>query len=211
MQTKLRQSGYCVTERLFNESELSDMECELSSIKTAGERHMLNHTWCSSVSEAIQKKLADQLPDMAHLKPIQCTYFQKNENTNWHVSWHQDRSLPISADENPQGISRIKAGQRYHQPSQEDLDRVIAIRLSLDGCNLMNGGLKVLPGSHKEGILSENKILALDKKITHEIPDVARGCTLIMRPLLLHASSKSKSGALRRVLHFTYENRLESV
>ena len=205
MHNELNLSGYCITDKIFNKKKLCDIASELSDIDLAGERRLLQHRWCKHISDELQEIISIQLPELANMQAIQCTYFRKNRNTNWLVSWHQDRSLPFSDDEIPQSAIRMKHGQRFYQPPESILNNVIAVRLSLDGCHTQNGGLKVLPGSHRYGILSESTILDLSKTIDHVVPSIPRGSALIMRPLLLHASSKSVTGNLRRVLHFTYQ------
>ena len=62
----------------------------------------------------------------------------------------------------------------------------------------------MLPGTHREGVLTDDEIRALG----HEVPAidclVEKGGVLAMRPLLVHASSKSQSEMARRVLHIEY-------
>jgi ectoine hydroxylase-related dioxygenase (phytanoyl-CoA dioxygenase family) len=80
----------------------------------------------------------------------------------------------------------------------------VALRVHLDDSTSENGPLRVIPGSHERGILSDAGIREL---VAREHPHeciVARGGVLVMRPLLVHASSKSAAPAPRRVLHIEY-------
>jgi hypothetical protein len=62
----------------------------------------------------------------------------------------------------------------------------------------------VIPGSQELGILSDAEIRELvNREHPHECV-VPRGGILVMRPLLVHASSKSSAPAPRRVLHLEY-------
>jgi hypothetical protein len=54
------------------------------------------------------------------------------------------------------------------------------------------------------GVLSDDAIHGLGTKITAFDCLVPRGGILVMRPLIIHASSKSQSTELRRVLHIEY-------
>jgi len=84
--------------------------------------------------------------------------------------------------------------------------RVVALRIHLDDSGAANGPLRVLPGTHRAGVLTDEQIRALG----HEVPAVdcliTKGGVLAMRPLVVHASSKSQSEMARRVLHIEYTN-----
>jgi ectoine hydroxylase-related dioxygenase (phytanoyl-CoA dioxygenase family) len=81
---------------------------------------------------------------------------------------------------------------------------VITVRLHFDDCDGSNGALRVIPGSHRYGRLDGDRMSAL-KAATHEVLcEAAAGDVLLMRPLLLHASSKSTSDRRRRILHIEY-------
>ena len=84
------------------------------------------------------------------------------------------------------------------------LEQLFAIRVHLDDCDDWNGALRVVPGSHRFGRLSQREALReRNQRGEHSVP-VPRGGAMVMRPLLLHASSKATIDALRRVLHFVF-------
>lgn len=81
---------------------------------------------------------------------------------------------------------------------------MLAFRLHLDPCPAENGALRVLPGSHRLGRIrqeDQETLLSQGEPVTCE---ARAGDILVMRPLLLHASSPSETGADRRVLHVEY-------
>ena len=65
----------------------------------------------------------------------------------------------------------------------------------------------MLPGTHCLGRLTPEKIQRLRTELEDFICSAAAGDALLMRPLLLHASDRSKSGRHRRVLHIEYAGR----
>src|SRR5205814_8024343 len=71
-------------------------------------------------------------------------------------------------------------------------------------CGPDNGPLRVLPGSHRAGLLRASEIDAWRQRVAELSCIVLRGGLLVMRPLLLHASSPAKSPAHRRVIHVEY-------
>jgi ectoine hydroxylase-related dioxygenase (phytanoyl-CoA dioxygenase family) len=79
-----------------------------------------------------------------------------------------------------------------------------ALRLHLDDSTAENGPLRVLPGTHTLGVLSDDALHVLSEQVQPVDCLTAKGGVVAMRPLLVHASSKSKSDRPRRVLHIEY-------
>ena len=63
---------------------------------------------------------------------------------------------------------------------------------------------RVIAGSHRNGTLSTDQMESVRENHPEMTCLVRRGGVLVMRPLLLHASSKSTTTAPRRVLHFLF-------
>jgi ectoine hydroxylase-related dioxygenase (phytanoyl-CoA dioxygenase family) len=79
---------------------------------------------------------------------------------------------------------------------------MIAARLHLDDCPTDNGPLRVIAGTHGQGVLSRGEIRARVEKETETAICASAGDALLMKPLLLHASSPAP--AHRRVLHLEF-------
>ncbi|MBD2702058.1 phytanoyl-CoA dioxygenase family protein [Spirosoma sp. BT702] len=92
------------------------------------------------------------------------------------------------------------------QPSHYYLNYLYTVRIHLDYCDEKNGALKVIPGSHRLGILPDADLQTLNKSQA-TICAVLKGGLLIMRPLLVHASGKSTSNTNRRVIHLELTDR----
>ncbi len=90
------------------------------------------------------------------------------------------------------------------QPPREVLERMVSVRLHLDDCPAENGALRVIAGTHDGGKLRQEEIGGLVAERDSITCEVARGGALVMRPLLLHASSASTVPGHRRVVHFDY-------
>ena len=80
---------------------------------------------------------------------------------------------------------------------------MLAVRIHLDDCNADNGALRVIPGSHKCGFLSDSQIQQFPKA-TATTCAARRGEAILMRPLLLHSSSPAKVPSSRRVVHLEF-------
>jgi ectoine hydroxylase-related dioxygenase (phytanoyl-CoA dioxygenase family) len=84
---------------------------------------------------------------------------------------------------------------------------MLTVRLHLDDCQADNGPLRVVPGSHAQGRLTRERIKAL-RESTGEVSCVAPlGSALLMRPLLLHASSPARLPSHRRVVQLEFARR----
>lgn len=62
----------------------------------------------------------------------------------------------------------------------------------------------VVMGSHRAAQLDRQHAERLRAERAEMVIPARRGGALIMRPLILHASSKGTTKRLRRVLHFVY-------
>ena len=103
----------------------------------------------------------------------------------------------------------LKAGILYAHAPAWALSRVLALRISLDASTGDNGPLRVIPGSHQAGVLSDDEILDLARTRENVEALVPRGGVLAMRPLLVHSSSKARGAEPRRVLHIEYADTLD--
>ena len=90
-----------------------------------------------------------------------------------------------------------------HAPA-DALAQVLALRVHLDDSGTHNGPLRVLPATHNLGVLSHDAMHRLAAEIMPVDCLVPRGGVLAIRPLLVHASSKSQIATPRRVLHIEY-------
>jgi hypothetical protein len=141
-------------------------------------------------------------------RPVRGLLFDKTPDANWKVAYHQDRSIAVAtrgdADVPGFGPWSTKAGVTHVQPPAELLERMITVRLHLDDCGPDNGPLRVVPGSHRDGILSPADVARLPRERGEVACLIPRGSALLMRPLLLHASSSAIKPGRRRVVHIEY-------
>ena len=143
-------------------------------------------------------------------EPYRATLFDKSPKANWLVVWHQDTALPLSARHDAEGWGpwSTKAGILYAHAPASVLQKIVALRVHLDDSTAENGPLRVIPGSHTLGVLSDAGIGEFVARARPHECTVGRGGIVVMRPLLVHASSKSAVPARRRVLHIEYTSTL---
>jgi len=137
--------------------------------------------------------------------------FDKTIAANWLIAWHQDIALPLVSrfDAAGWGPWSCKQGVHYCHAPGWALSKILALRLHLDASAHENGPLRVVPGSHRCGVLTDSQVLDWVENHPHVECLVPRGGVLVMRPLLIHASSKIRVAAPRRVLHIEYADSLD--
>ena len=131
--------------------------------------------------------------------------FNKTEEANWKVVWHQDCVIAVAEGNEIPGWApwSIKAGTNHVRSSSDIVSRMLAIRIHLDECGADNSPLRVIPSSHKHGCLSDKQIQewAKDAAVTCT---ASRGDAILMRPLLLHSSPSTRVPYSRRVVHLEF-------
>lgn len=137
---------------------------------------------------------------------VRCILFDKTADNNWLVTWHQDKTLCIKEKFERDGWHpwSIKEGEHHVQPPIAVLNRMLTLRIHLDKTTAENGCLRVIPQTHKRGILSNEQILQINKSEPSIDCCADAGSILIMKPLLLHSSSKATTPSRRRVVHVEY-------
>src|SRR5437899_7858869 len=173
----------------------------------AGARNLLRIPAVSSLSRNPRLMQLAQASLGTSAFPFRATLFDKSFSTNWLVVWHQDTALPVRKMREVTGWGpwSVKDGVVCAHAPAEALCEVLAIRVHLDDSNSDNGPLRVLPGTHRNGILTDEAMHNLAQKISAVECHVPVGGILLMRPLLVHASSKARRRDLRRrALHIDY-------
>lgn len=202
------ENGYAVVERVLPPYGIDAIAEEVQGMPVlgAGMRNLLSFDWCHALALHLAMEPFLQMLDPDAVVPVQCTYFEKSSDKNWLVPVHQDLAIPVAERiEHPElrGWSH-KEGMWFVQAPLEVMSRMLVLRLHLDFCGPDDGPLKVVPGTHRAGRLSDEEALRLRDETGEETCYANRGDIMAMRPLLLHASSKSRGGGKRRVLHFLF-------
>jgi ectoine hydroxylase-related dioxygenase (phytanoyl-CoA dioxygenase family) len=217
--TRFLRDGYEIVQHVLSSETVDAVLSALASVSGAGVRKS-----GESAVYAIRNLLA--IPAVVELARSKCVrelvepvlgqgafavrgiLFDKIPSANWRLLWHQDIAIAVRAQIDVLGFGgwSVKADLPHVQPPAEILQNMLAVRLHLDDCGVDNGALRVLPGSHLNGRLDSGDIRTFRASVEERICIVPRGGALLMRPLLLHASSASESPRHRRVIHLEYAN-----
>ena len=201
--------GYSIRPQVFDRSEMVAVLRALSDERVertkAGARRVLGVPTVEDLAED-SRLLGIASEFVGTAIPFRATLFDKSATANWLVAWHQDTALPLrDRFENSEwGPWSTKAGVIHAHAPAWALEQVVALRVSLDDSTSTNGPLRVLPDSHRDGVLTDERIARLARKTTPVDCVAAAGGVVAMRPLTVHASSKSSDDRPRRVLHIEY-------
>jgi ectoine hydroxylase-related dioxygenase (phytanoyl-CoA dioxygenase family) len=210
LKSDIAERGFSILPDAFSAVSIDRLEKGLREAplprSRAGIRHALRHPAVLEVSRSPTLLGVARAILGNGAFPFRATLFDKSPSSNWLVVWHQDTALPPRArkDVAEWGPWSIKDGVIYAHGPERALSRVVALRLHLDDSVRENGPLRVLPGTHTMGVLDDNAIRDLSNRMSPVDCLVPLGGILVMRPLIVHASSKSKSETPRRVLHIEY-------
>ncbi|MEO1052395.1 MAG: WYL domain-containing protein [Bacteroidota bacterium] len=208
---KLAHKGFCILNYVYTKREIKKIGVIL-------ERHF------NETSRAVfaKRRLLNDLPELKtylfnknlgkiirtfdpNAFIVKAIYFDKPAQSNWYVTWHQDQTINLKKKLEHEGYYGWTQKENVISacPPEEVIKNIFTIRIHLDDTNEDNGALRVLPGSQNKR-LSDEEIQLITGNSLPFLCDVSAGGIQVMKPLLLHASSKSKSQKRRRVIHLEF-------
>jgi len=204
-QSDLDALGFAIVPKVLDQAACGVLRDLLGDAEGAGTRGILRIPEVMVLAESL---LADLVRPHLPAKPIPVRgiFLDKHPETNWLVAWHQDLTLALKKRVEVPGFGpwSVKEGVPHVQPPVGLLAQMLSVRLHLDDADSTNGALRVLPGTHRLGRLNAEAIQNCRETREEVCCETKTGDVLLMRPLLLHASSRSTSKRRRRVLHIEF-------
>jgi ectoine hydroxylase-related dioxygenase (phytanoyl-CoA dioxygenase family) len=206
--------GFAIRAAVFTAAEMTTFSACIAGLELArsraGVRHLLRFDAVARLAHdpRLLELAAEWLGRSAI--PFKATLFDKSADANWLVAWHQDTALPIESRAELAGWGpwSEKHGITHAHAPAPVLEKIVALRIHLDDSHAENGPLRVLPGTHQLGVLSDTEVMEQARRIEPAECLALAGDVLAMRPLIIHASSKVRVDAPRRVLHIEYAGSL---
>jgi len=211
----LTRNGSLIVARVFTNEEIERIKSMLFDYFKANDQqdpyavrdllHEIPALKALILNASLLKILESIEPDFFLTKAI---YFDKTPGSNWYVTWHQDIVINVSERIDIPGFNgwTRKGGIHGVVPPDEYLKSTVTVRIHLDDADESNGALKVIPGSHQKK-LSDDEISQFTQNNIPNTCVVEAGGIHIMKPLLLHASSKATGEKHRRVIHLEFNTR----
>lgn len=215
----IQENGFTVINNVFSEEEIKKIGEIIQNIDTSKE------TFRKSEDLFAIRQFLKEIPQVRELVfnenikniiteifgekyfVVKSIYFDKPERSNWYVAYHQDLTISVDKKKDLPGFGpwTTKQNQFAVQPPIDILENIFTIRIHLDDTDEYNGALKVIPKSHAKGIYRPETI---DWSVeTETICRVHKGGIMLMKPLLLHGSSRTTNGKKRRVIHIEFSDR----
>lgn len=212
---RFNESGFDILAEIVDTERCDRLACELTELheqqqretrnKIGGIRNLLRENELAHRLACVElQRVAEHYLNQPAF-PVRALFFDKTPTANWRVPWHQDLAIAVKRRMEVAGFGgwSIKEDVPHVQPPTQVLESMLTVRLHLDSCPIDNGALGVIPGSHTHGKLTTEEITALTANHPF-VCEIQKGGALVMRPLLLHASSPARSASHRRVLHVEF-------
>jgi ectoine hydroxylase-related dioxygenase (phytanoyl-CoA dioxygenase family) len=214
---KVHEQGYAIVADVYSPAETAAL---LHTIDTTADtsanfrrsqdvfaiRNLLGEIpalWPQLLTPALRQLLAELFAEATpHL--VKAIYFDKPAGSNWLVAWHQDVMVAVNERQALPGFGpwAHKNGETTVLPPRAVLENINTLRLHLDDCDATNGALRVVPGSHRHGVIPAAELpVYTPDAVTCAVP---AGSVMLMQPLTLHASQRSTSPRPRRVIHLEF-------
>ena len=207
----IHDDGVEIRKDFISSTAIKEIKDELQSsgikIKSFGLSHADEKL--SSIKKLVgSDKLVRLATDILGSKPstLRVIYLDKTKKGNWFLPWHQDIKAAINKKDESLNWEcwSYENETNYVQLPREVLEKMVTFRINLDDANEDNACLQVIPQSHIFGVLSNEKIKkVVDNKEAINCC-VKAGDLVLMRPHILHASSKANHPSSRGVVHIEY-------
>lgn len=218
MKIETVENGFTIVDNIYSTKEV---ECILSIINIADTS---SQTFRKSADVFAVRQFLKEIPEVSkhifneklntiikklfgnNFFLVKSIYFDKPETSNWFVSYHQDLTISVDKKIELENYRQwtVKQNQFAVQPPIELLENNFTIRIHLDNTDEDNGALKVIPKSHLKKIYRANTIDW--EKETEVTCKIKKGGIMVMKPLLLHSSSRRINNNKRRVIHIEFSN-----
>ncbi|AEA42565.1 WYL domain-containing protein [Fluviicola taffensis] len=210
---KLVKNGYSILNDLYTRNEIRKIGKELhdyfadNNESTFGKRTLLKDIPSLKAllfNENLERLVRTIDPDAFLVKAI---YFDKPDDSNWFVSWHQDVPINVQEKIETDGFTSWTKKKEINSvcPPEEFLHNIFTIRIHLDITTEQNGALKVVPGSHTKRF-TDDELSVITANTRPVLIEVREGGVQLMKPLLLHSSSKTQNQKRRRVIHLEFSS-----
>jgi hypothetical protein len=211
IQKALTNQGFVITDILFEPRVLESLLKDLTDIGAFNyDQPQIPNLLkaCEALNKIAYDKLLLSLLRLAtgeEMFPVKAFILDKSTESNWEIPWHQDLKIALSEKAEVPGYHNwsVESGILHVQPPESVMEKLVTIRIHFDACDFKNA-IRVIPRSHKLGILTQQQIEHLVEQTSSHLCIAAKFSVMLMRPLILHYSPPSRSSSSRRILQIEY-------
>ena len=138
--------------------------------------------------------------------PVRLVAFNKSEDSNWSVPWHQDRVIAVENKHKLKSFQNwTKQGSYWHaEPPERLLQEMMFARIHFDRADEGNGAMELSVGSHRLGKVAAHHAKEEAERRSIEVCHASRGDVLFVKALTLHRSGRARDVSRRRALRIDY-------
>ncbi|MEJ2457731.1 MAG: phytanoyl-CoA dioxygenase family protein [Novosphingobium sp.] len=158
-----------------------------------------------SASNAIGAHVAECFGQPA--RSVRAVLFDKSDDCNWALGWHQDRTIAVAARAEADGFGPwpVKQSIQHVEPPFAIIAGMITVRIHLDPVDEQNAPLLIALGSHRRGRVPAGEVDNVVAQSEVHACLARPGDVWLYRTSILHASARSRTpDRRRRVLQVDY-------
>jgi hypothetical protein len=198
--------GFELHRAVLNSDELGVLlELVTGPTSSAGVRVFSNPQLDNWLTDGPVGRLARSVLSSAP-RAVRAILFEKTQQTNWALGWHQDRTIAVRERVDSRGFNNWnrKSGVDHVEPPFSFIENMLTVRIHIDPVDENNAPLLVSPRSHRCGRIAEADISNVVERCGTAACLAERGDVWLYRTAILHASERSRSERSRRVLQIDF-------
>ena len=139
-------------------------------------------------------------------EPVRAILFNKSPETNWSLTWHQDRTICVKDKREVAGFGpwTVKSGMQHVAPPFELLAKMVTLRAHLDDVAAINAPLLIAPGSHAFGRIPVGEVDEIVRRCGTKVCLAEAGDIWLYSTPILHASESALAPTSRRVFQVDF-------
>ena len=139
-------------------------------------------------------------------RPVRAVLFDKRQDANWSLGWHQDRTIAVREKVDCEGFGpwTRKAGITHVEPPFDYVERMVTLRVHLDPVDSDSGPLMIALGSHRMGRIPVEQVDEIAGRLGRFVCFADAGDVWVYPTAILHASDAVRTSKRRRVLQVDY-------
>jgi len=128
-------------------------------------------------------------------RPVRAILLGKTSEHNWALGWHQNSTIVVREGVGEDGFGpwTLKSGLLQVELPFDTLARMLILRVHLDRVNTNNAPLRIVPGSHGRGRLSEAEVQRAVTISSERLCRAERGDVWLYGAPIVHAWLAARS------------------
>jgi len=197
----LQQKGFALANGIYSAAEtqqileLLKQNLKLNEIKETGLPLLFKYV--PTIKNLLFNEKFNNLIDTITQEKVQLVnaiFYAQSPQTNFYTKPHQTITITVKKRQPVQGFSgwSTREGITTVMSPAHILQNMFSVRICLNHTNQQNGGLQVIPGSHKKILTIQERNFLIDNTLPINI-DAQQGDCQILKPLILKAYHNKKS------------------